>query len=491
MLLEHRLWCSDRNNPCNIKSVCEMDKNIQIDKVDEIKSDDTEDVNEERVQTENEEQTEIRQCPTGLRATLRSITSWSNYMVYLITAWVFNAFAALQSFLNLYLYTLQWDYFLLGVILTIVSLTAAVMRLLGGYTGDVINRKTLSVVAMLLMSIYWFMLGLTRQFIFIIIGLMAAAITEIAKGGSSAYVMDNIPKENSGFALSLFTAGNALGIVTLVAFVYIIPTLGFSGGFQIIHLIGGIALLCCAIARAHFLTPSTTPSSKQRIGLRDFLHANWRAFKTVCVVMPGALLIATIDALSDSLFNFGAVIYVNQVLRISVPAIAFMLITTLLVSVPLLIKVGRVADLKSTRRAGLIVYSFMPPCAALLFLAPYIPYWVPLEFVTMANLAYPGLEVIFATPFLAVVMKHVSDTLWWLVLLTMIQKNLPRTDTSKILAVFWTVVYVCASVGPLIAGLIFAAFNPSLVFLVILGLNLIILSWTAHYGLSGRERTVT
>ncbi len=429
---------------------------------------------------------------TGLRDSLRKIMSWSNYSVYLITAWVFNAFAALQSFLNLYLRTLGWEYLLLGGVLSTIALSAAVLRLLGGYVGDIINRKTLSVVAMLLMSIYWFMIGLSVEFIFLTIGLLAAAFTEIAKGGSSAYVMDNIPKKSSGLALSLFTAGNSLGIITLLTFVFIIPTLGFEGGFRTLHLIGAVALVGCALARARFLTPSLVRRDENhRITLGDFMHSNVRAFRAVYIVMPGALFIAIIDALSDNLFNFGAVIYVNQVLGISIPAITFMLITTLLVSVPLLIKIGRVSDLKSTRRAGLIVYSFMPPCALLLFIAPLFPYWAPVEFVSMIQLVYPGLDVVFATPFIAIVMKHVSDVLWWLVLLTMIQKNLPRTDTSKTLAIFWAVVYVCASVGPFIAGLIFATLNPSLVFLLVLGLNFIILGWTVRYGMSGRERVTT
>ncbi|MFW9927561.1 MAG: hypothetical protein ACFFDM_12480, partial [Candidatus Thorarchaeota archaeon] len=89
----------------------------------------------------------------------------------------------------------------------------------------------------------------------------------------------------------------------------------------------------------------------------------------------------------------------------------------------------------------------------------------------------------FSTPFLAIVMKSLNDSLWYLLLLIIIQKSLPRQDTSKILSVFWFIVWMCASVGPYIGGLFFQYFYQGDLFLVILLLNMLILAWIASQGL--------
>ncbi|MGV9103738.1 MAG: hypothetical protein ACOC3C_06455, partial [Candidatus Thorarchaeota archaeon] len=144
-------------------------------------------------------------------------------------------------------------------------------------------------------------------------------------------------------------------------------------------------------------------------------------------------------------------------------------------SVPLLLKIGRISDTSGTRRAALIVYLLMPVSAALLILAPIVTFWGPQTWVLAANGIYPGLGVIFSTAFIAIVMKYLNDTLWYMVLLTLIQKSLPKEDTAKILSIFWFTVYICSSIGPLIAGAIFEYLSPAFLFGIMLVLNLIIL----------------
>jgi hypothetical protein len=117
----------------------------------------------------------------------------------------------------------------------------------------------------------------------------------------------------------------------------------------------------------------------------------------------------------------------------------------------------------------------MPIAAILLILAPICPYWVPLIIPYAADSIITGTGVIFSTPFLGILMKYVNDTLWWLVILVIVKKNLPREDTSKVLAVFMTIVYLFLSVGPFIGSLLFTFFEPANLFLLVLSLNLAIL----------------
>ncbi|MHA2079950.1 MAG: hypothetical protein ACW99H_02260, partial [Candidatus Thorarchaeota archaeon] len=102
---------------------------------------------------------EIKDDSQSLTHSLRTIFSWRNYSVYLATSWVFTAFSYMGLFLNLYLLDLRWDYLLIGSVLSITSAISATSRLVGGYVGDVSNRKHLSVVAMFMMAIYNLIMG--------------------------------------------------------------------------------------------------------------------------------------------------------------------------------------------------------------------------------------------------------------------------------------------------------------------------------------------
>ena len=152
-----------------------------------------------------------------------------------------------------------------------------------------------------------------------------------------------------------------------------------------------------------------------------------------------------------------------------------MLLATLILSVPLLLKVGRLSDKRGIKRAALLTYGMMPVSAALLIIAPIIPIWVPESWYLMVENIAPGFGVLFTTAFVAIVMKFTNDTIWWLVVLSLIRKNLPTQDTAKILSIFWVVVYICSSVGPILAGAMFTYLEPNVLFMVILVLNLIIL----------------
>lgn len=409
----------------------------------------------------------------SLRSSLRTIFGWKNYSIYLATSWIFNGFIAVQAFLTLYLWTLGWDSVVLGSIISATTVVAALSRLAGGYIGDIVDRKRLSVLSFFLASIYFLIMGLSVDFLLIVLALMTYSVMDVARGGSSAYILDNIPKEHSGLGLSLFTAGRSFGIIALIVFWFLLPLASFVGTFQLLSLIGGIALVLCMLVRARYLTSSAYARQAQDRSLHDFISANSRAVKMVLAVMPSVMVIAAIDAMSDSLFHFGALIYSSMFVDVS--GIVVLTLFPLLVSVPLVLKVGRISDRYSIKRVGLLVYSVMPFSAALMFLASSIPYWAPSSIVEAADLTFSGLGAIFSMPFIAMILKQVNDTLWWLVVLTVVQKSLPRSDTAKILAIFWFVVYVASSIGPFIGGLIFEYMAMSTLFLLVFGLNIIIL----------------
>ena len=148
---------------------------------------------------------------------------------------------------------------------------------------------------------------------------------------------------------------------------------------------------------------------------------------------------------------------------------------TLLFSSFLVLKTGRISDKSGVRKTAIGIYSMMPISAVLLLFAPIFPYWVPHYIPAIVDSYFMGTGVIFSTPFLAIVMKYVNDALWWLIILVIVKKHLPRKDTSKVLAIFMMLVYLFMSVGPFIGSLLFTFLDPSNLFGLVLILNIVIL----------------
>jgi MFS family permease len=412
----------------------------------------------------------------SVRAALKAIFAWRNYSIYLGTAWIFNATAAIYGYFNLYLYQIGWDFMTLGIVSSITAIISATARLLGGYVGDIANRKHLSVIGMFLAAIFNLIMGWSTEFVLIFIALILYSLIDLAKGGSTAYIMDNIPRDHSGLAISLFTAGTSFGIITLVVFHGIMPYLGFIEGLRLMFFIAGCLVMIGTIIRAVFLEGGEQ-ERREQVGpvWKDFLSENKRAVMSIMAMMPGVLGIVMIDALSDSLFKFGALIYTNEFLNVDFAGINIIVLVPLIVAVPLQLKIGRMSDRKGIKRTAIAIYSVMPICAFLMMIAQQFPYWAPQEFMNFANQLIPGLGVIFTTPFVAIVVKYINDTLWYLVLLTMIQKNMPRTDTAKILGVFWFIVFIFTPIGPFLGGIIFTFLDPATLFGLVCVANILIL----------------
>ncbi len=428
---------------------------------------------------------EVREDKPSLMISLRTIFSWRNYSVYLATSWVFTAFSYMGLFLNLYLLEeLSWDILLIGGVLSFSSALSAISRFVGGYVGDVSNRKYLSVIAMFMMAIYNIIMGISDEFTWIFIAFLFFSAMDIFKGGSTAFIMDNIPKRHAGLGISLFSAGGFLGIITLGVFVILIPSLGFKTSLQLMFLTGGLFLVICTIVRSLFLEGSVPENKRKGVSLfRDFIQENKRATELLFKAVPGMIAIVVLDSLSDSLFRFGAYIYIYQQVGIEITGLALMSIATILISVPMMLATGRMSDRKGEKKTALVVYGIMPISSLLLLIAPIFPFWAPNFLLTHAESVFTGLSVIFSTPFLAIVLKSANDAVWTVLILIIIQKNLPRKDTSKILSVFWFIVYLLASIGPSIGGFVFEFLYQGYLFVIVLMINIIILGWIAARGL--------
>ena len=346
------------------------------------------------------------------------------------------------------------------------------------------NRKHLSVVAMFMLAIYNLILGISIEFTWIFIALMFLSTMEIFKGGSSAFIMDNIPREHSGVGLSLFQVGRVLGIVTLGAFVIVTPILGFAQSLRLMFLIGGVFLIGVTVARAILLEGKAPESKREGISLPSaFFQDNKRAVSLLLKTVPGLIAVVVIDSLSDGLFRFGSYIYIYEVVQIEIPGLIIMSLVTIIASVPLLLGAGRLSDRYNVKKLALVVYSVVPISAILLVISPLFPYWAPDSVIFAAESMIEGLGSIFSTSFLAILLKSINDSLWLLLLLIIIQKNVPRQDTSKVLSVFWFIVWMCASIGPYVGGLVFQYFYQGDLFIVVLMLNLLILGWISKQGL--------
>ncbi len=429
---------------------------------------------------------------TGVSDALAAIFSWKNYRVYLVTAWVFSAAITINSFFNLYFRAIGWDYTSIGAVVSITTTVSIMMRIMGGYVGDTVDRKYLAVLAMALGAVYFLLIGMFTEPWMVILALLVYASIDIAKGGSSAYILDNMPKEHSGFGLALFNAGRALGVVTLIFVNLLLPIYGFPDVFRIMSMAGGISLVICSVLRGVYLDNCPPKGErKNEVLWRDFLAENWRTIRVIAGVLPGAIIIISLDAFSDALFNFGALLYANEYLGVSISGISIMLSIILIVSVPLTLKVGRLSDRWGIRKVSLVIYSVMPLCMALLVIAPIYPTWAPQSWIDSANSFIDGLGVIYTTVFVAIVLKRVNDSLWWLVISVMIQKLLPHKDTAKFLAAFWYIVYIFMSIGPLVGGIIFTYVNQPTLFVLAFIINIIILISIYSKGLVNYEAATT
>ena len=159
----------------------------------------------------------------NFRNSLRVLFLSRSYTILLLTSWVNSTFSAIWYFFNLYIRALEWDFILIGSILSFTAIIGVLMQLVGGYIGDIIDRKKLAVAAFVVLALYHIIIGLFDDIIPITVALIILSFFEVVKNGSTALIMENIPREQSGLGLSLYPVGRIFGIVALSLFAFIIP----------------------------------------------------------------------------------------------------------------------------------------------------------------------------------------------------------------------------------------------------------------------------
>ena len=193
-----------------------------------------------------------------------------------------------------------------------------------------------------------------------------------------------------------------------------------------------------------------------------------------------------IDALSDNMYGFSSLFYVNETLEFNIGQIFLMMLITLALSVPLTLLLGRSFDKKGGKRITIAVYSVMPLALGLLIIAQYVKYVAPVEWVATLDSIYPGLGVILSLAFIATAMKSTNDNLWATTMSAYIQKSLPRADLGKMLGLSTLLVLLVGTIAPIFSGFIYTYYEGIPLILGAIILNFIILGILATKSIEPR-----
>ena len=427
----------------------------------------------------------------------KSVMSSRTYAVFLITNWLFGIGSPVGRYVSLFLRDmLFYNYVLIGFLSVYFTSLGIVAQLIGGYIGDNFDRKKLAVLTMLMNGIGFLVVGfsilanggvgftifgfnISLVLMIIFTGFSILSISNIVGSGSTSYIYDHIPREYAGVAIGIFqtTAGFGLlglGIITW----WLWMGIPFVQTVQYGFLFGGSLFIIASIIRVIYLAPAKPVPREKRSAsnLRDFLSQNNHARKMIMAILPVFLGVLILDAVSDGLYNFVNLYFLNEALAFSVGEISLMLVVVLAVSIPLSIRVGGFFDQRGGRRAIFVVYSVMPVCVTLLLIAPLFPYWLPFPMIAPYIAAYPFLDPLLSTAFIAITLKNVNDILWGTLILVYLRRAIPRGDTAKMLSITFTIVAITGLFTPVPAAFAYTFLGAPPVLMVSLILNFVILA---------------
>ncbi len=424
----------------------------------------------------------------GFFSSLKSVLSYGSYSVYLVTSWILGVFGIimqtylllfLRDFLIFYIPNIQLVYVSIGFIILGFMATELITRFFGGYIGDNYNRKWLSVLTMLIAGIAMFIIAFSTGVIGLLIGSFVIAGSSLFASGSTSYIYEQIEPQHSGLAMGIFQTSSGFGLIGLglVTWLLAIGT-PFVITIQIIFFVGSMCYLVAAVIRAIFLAEPRPikRENQEKNKTIEFLKQNSNALKLLYTILPLFMAVLILDAVSDGFYRFVSMFYLNEALAFTIGEISLMLIVVLAFSIPLSVTVGGFFDRRGSRRAILAVYSVMPITLLLLIIAPIFPYWLPTQFIAPLILTAPVLEPLLSTAFLAVAMKNINDILWWTLILTYLRKAIPRSETAKMLSIFFIIVSLAFLITPIPSGLVYTFFGAIPVLVVAFSINLAILS---------------
>ncbi len=431
----------------------------------------------------------------GFLSSLRSVLTYRSFSVYLVTSWILGVFGIiLDSFMILYLQEILIDFILLGIMLSMFIGVNLLTRFIGGYVGDNFNRKWLSVATMAVSGIGFFFLAFTPPvsaivvpilgpisfpFLWFSMGILIIASSSIFASGSTSYIYENISPQHSGLAMGIFQTSVGFGLVGLALLTWLF-NLGYSfvSAIQIIFFVGGICYLVAALVRTIFLAPAI-PIPRERktaSSFKDFFQQNWHAIKLLLVLLPVFTGVLIIDAISDGLYGFVNMFYLRDWLGFSYGDLTLMILVVLAASIPLSITVGGFFDRRGSRRAMTVIYAVMPICITLLIITPLFPYWLPIDIVNILVSISPLFNPLTRTPFIAIAFKRINDILWRTLILTYLRKAIPRSETAKMLSIFFIVIMLANLITPIPAAIAYTLFGAIPVLFITLGLNFVIMA---------------
>ncbi len=421
--------------------------------------------------------------------TVKKLLSNRNWSIFLSTVWIYSSMVVVYEYFTLYFRDVGISYIMTGALFSFMFAINVVGNFISGYLVDNYDRRKLSVITMITPGIFFLTVSLTTDVFIIALAILIGGIGSLTTGAGEAYQMQQVDREFSGVAQSMFRLGTSLGIIPLYFFALMLDLgMSFVMLMQVTLFIAAILQFICAIIRATGLEQLPLPKRKTQSDdlLKDFISENIRGLRLLVRVFPIFIVVICIDALSDSFYSFSKNYFVNETLEFGYAEINLMILITLAFSVPLALAVGRVFDKRGGQGLTLAVYCLMPVSIFLLILSQNIRYIAPTTWVNSLNSIYPGLSVVFSLAFIATAIKSVNDILWAMILSSYIQRSMPRSDFGKMLALSSVLVSIFVALGPIPAGIIYTNWQGLPLLVIILILNAVLLCILATKSLDPR-----
>ncbi|TFH04467.1 MAG: MFS transporter [Candidatus Thorarchaeota archaeon] len=408
---------------------------------------------------------------------VRHLMANRNFKVFVVTNWIAGSLNVLWHIMNLYLRDIGINYVLLGFLFSAMALVTLIGTLVASYLADNYNRRNLAIITMAINGIAMFILSLAASYEIVALGLITLALSNFTGQGGTAYIYQIIDRKYGGVAISLFTMGALFGLGPLFAMAIL-----FNIGWTFILIMRAVffigAILCgiTVVIRILWLESTPIPERERNTSvIRDFISESYRGLKLLVRVFPILVGVMMIDALSDNLYGFSNLFYINETLEFNIGQIFLMILITLAISVPLTLLLGQRFDKRGGKRITIAVYSVMPIALTLLIVAQYVPFIAPPEWVDFLDIVYPGLGVILSLAFIATAIKTTNDNLWGTVMGAYIQKSLPKADLGKMLGVSALLVLLVGTITPIFSGYIYTLFEGVPLIIGAIILNIVIL----------------
>ncbi|MDH4212657.1 MAG: MFS transporter [Candidatus Thorarchaeota archaeon] len=419
---------------------------------------------------------------------VRSLMANKNFRVFIITNWIMASLNVVWNFLSLFLRDLGIPYLILGILFSSMTIVTLIGTLVASYLADNYNRRNLAIITMVINGIGFLILSFADRIEIVAMGLLTLATSNFTGQGGTAYIYQVIDRKYGGVAVSLFTLGALFGLGPLLAM-----GIMFNNGWAFIQImrtiffIGAVGFLATTIIRLIWLESTPIPERDRNASIiRDFISESKRGLKLLIRVFPIFVAVMMIDALSDNMYGFSSLFYVNETLEFNIGQIFLMMLITLALSVPLTLLLGRSFDKKGGKRITIAVYSVMPLALGLLIIAQYVKYVAPVEWVATLDSIYPGLGVILSLAFIATAMKSTNDNLWATTMGAYIQKSLPRADLGKMLGLSTLLVLLVGTIAPIFSGFIYTYYEGIPLILGAIILNFVILGILATKSIEPR-----